>query len=240
MSLAEKVILVTGGAGHFGTAIVKSLIELNAIPVSLDLNENPDCFSLNVDLTKADDVLSSIELVSNKFGKIHGLVNNAGIIYNEPLINIMNPDSFRHGFDTFDRYLKINLNSVFYVTVCVAEQMVRKRVKGKIINISSISAQGNAGQTVYSAAKAGIEGLTKTWARELGPFGICVNAIAPGFIDTPSTHHALSQDIIKHIKSNTPLRKLGNVDEITKTIIYLMNSDFVNGEIIQVDGGLTL
>ena len=106
--------------------------------------------------------------------------------------------------------------------------------------MSSISAVGNAGQTAYSAAKAGLIALTKTWSKELGAFGIRSVAIAPGFIDTKSTSFALNDGIKKHILKNTPLKKLGNINDITKSILFAIENDFLNGTVIDVDGGLTI
>ena len=126
------------------------------------------------------------------------------------------------------------------VSSIVIEKMVLKRTKGIVVNISSISAQGNAGQTAYSAAKAGVEALTKTWAKELGIFGIRVVAIAPGFMDTESTHKALNEKIINALKQKVPLKTLGNAKDVSEAIVYAIESEYVNGAVLKIDGGLTL
>ena len=118
--------------------------------------------------------------------------------------------------------------------------MARDRVKGVIINFSSISAAGNAGQIAYSAAKAGIEALTKALAKELGMFKIRVCALAPGFIETESTKNSLSESMLDYWKKETPLRRLGKVEDITRTIEYVIETDYLSGEIIHIDGGLTI
>ena len=126
------------------------------------------------------------------------------------------------------------------MTSVVVEQMVMHRSKGVIVNISSISACGNEGQTAYSAAKAGVNAMTVTWSKELGPMGIRCNAISPGFIDTDSTHNALKEKIIAHIHSNTPLRRLGQVEEVSQAVASVIANDFINGVILNVDGGLKI
>jgi 3-oxoacyl-[acyl-carrier protein] reductase len=118
--------------------------------------------------------------------------------------------------------------------------MVSKRQKGVIINISSISAKGNAGQSAYSAAKAAINALTVTWSKELGMFGIRCNAIAPGFFDTDSTHQELDESKLKAYQKNTPVGRLGKTDEIVDAIEFIIGNDYYNGSILELDGGLVI
>ena len=136
--------------------------------------------------------------------------------------------------------IKVNLSSVFYCSVNVVEQMINKRIKGVIINISSISANGNADQSAYSAAKAGVNALTAVWSRELGAFGIRTASIAPGFFETESTHKALNDKIIEKIKSEIPLRKLGKPEELAKAVRFIIENDYFNGKILELDGGMVL
>ena len=118
--------------------------------------------------------------------------------------------------------------------------MAANRIKGVIVNLSSVSAAGNPGQTAYSAAKAGVEAMTAVWARELGPLGIRVVAIAPGFVDTHSTHAALSEEALKEWKRRTPLGRLGTAQEIASTVLFVLENDFISGCTIRVDGGLVI
>jgi 3-oxoacyl-[acyl-carrier protein] reductase len=118
--------------------------------------------------------------------------------------------------------------------------MAKHRVRGLIINISSIAAQGNIGQTAYSAAKAGIEAMTKVWSKELGMFKIRAVCIAPGFIETPSTHDSLSEAVIEKWKKQIPLGHLGALEEIGKTVAFAIENNYINGKIISVDGGLSI
>jgi 3-oxoacyl-[acyl-carrier protein] reductase len=240
MDIKGLVVVVTGGAGNFGQGIVKSLEAKGAIVVILDLQGVDKENYYQVDLCQEQQVVDTIDSIMEKYNRIDVLINNAGIIYSEPLINIMNPKQMRHSYATFDKYLRVNLDSTFIISAVVAEKMVKKRIKGLLINMSSISAGGNAGQSAYAAAKAGVIALTKTWSKELGAFGIRSVAIAPGFIDTPSTATALNEGIIKHIITNTPLKKMGKVDDISSTILYAIENDFLNGTVLNVDGGLTI
>lgn len=240
MDVKDLVIIVTGGTGNIGQNIVRRLESKGACVINLDLQESDKENYYKVDLCNEKQVEDIIDSILKKYLKIDVLINNAGIIYSEPLVNIMNPKKRRHSYSTFNKYVKANLDSTFIISSIVAEKMVKKRTKGVIINMSSISAVGNAGQSAYSAAKAGVIALTKTWSKELGVFGIRSVAIAPGFIDTESTTIALNDGIIKHIVKNTPLRRLGNIENISETVIYIIKNDFLNGAVINVDGGLTL
>ena len=243
---AKKVAIVTGGANNLGLEISKELKKNGIDVIIFDIDESrlselkDEFFVYKVDVTDEKEVSKAIQTVLNKFKRVDILINNAGVIYSEPLINIMSIDSMRHSYKSFKNIIDINLNSVFLVSSYVVESMIKNRVKGVIINISSISAKGNAGQSAYSASKAGVEALTKTWAKELGGFGIRSVAIAPGFIDTGSTNRALNEKIIKHIKSNTPLKRLGRADEVSNTVLFLINNEFINGTVIELDGGLII
>lgn len=243
---SAKVAIVTGGAGGLGIHISHALSEKGFNVVVLDMNEKamsslPETYiKIKVDVTNQNEVEEAIAYVHSKCGRIDVLINNAGVIYNEPLINITKPDNMKHSYQSFLKNIDINLNSVFLLSSSVAEVMVKSRTKGVIVNISSISSCGNAGQTAYSAAKAGVNAMTKTWAKELGPLGIRVVAIAPGFIDTESTSHALDESILKHLKKNTPLRKLGHSKNISESILHVIENDFITGTILEVDGGLKI
>jgi len=240
MKVKDLTIVVTGGAGDLGKEVVSNLTQKGANVFVLDLKESEHPNYFQVDLLNEDSVSSAVEQIIEQTSKIDVLVNSAGSIHSQPLINIMNPKEMRHSYEDFKKYVSLNLDTTFITTSVVVEKMVKKRTKGLIINISSISATGNAGQSAYSAAKAGVEALTKTWSKELGVFGIRSVAIAPGFIETESTHHALNQGIINHVKKNTPLRKLGEASNISHSIVYAIENDFLNGVVLSVNGGLTI
>jgi 3-oxoacyl-[acyl-carrier protein] reductase len=118
--------------------------------------------------------------------------------------------------------------------------MIMRRINGVIVNISSISAKGNAGQSAYSAAKAGLESMTIVWSKELGSFGIRCVAIAPGFIETEAMYRALSGERIEELKQQNPLKRLGKDENISSTVLFAINNDYVNGCVIGIDGGLIL
>lgn len=246
MELEGAVALVTGGAKGLGLAIATYLQEMGAIVVVADLDteslaalpENIE--GHNLDVTQPEDAKAMVKAVVERHGRIDVLVNNAGVICSEPMVNIMSPSGMMHDYDRFRKSITINLDSVFIMTSAVVEQMVTHRTRGVIVSISSISACGNEGQTAYSAAKAGVNAMTVTWSKELGRLGIRCNAVAPGFIDTDSTRNALNESIIKHIQSNTPLRRLGRSEEVAQAVASVITNDFMNGVVLNVDGGLTV
>ena len=149
------------------------------------------------------------------------------------------PDGIKkHDLDAWNKVISTNLSSIFYVTVNVVEKMILNRTKGVIVNISSVSSSGNAGQSAYSAAKAGVNALTATWAKELGMMGIRVVSVSPGFTDTESTHKVMSQSNLKNLIREVPLRRLGMPEEIADGILFAIKNDFINGKVLELDGGL--
>jgi 3-oxoacyl-[acyl-carrier protein] reductase len=168
------------------------------------------------------------------------LINNAGVLHSEPLIRLADSGLQKHELGTWDLVLRTNLNSVFYMTTCVVEKMVRTRKKGVVVNIGSISAAGNPGASAYSAAKAGVHALTHAWARELGPMGIRVIAVAPGFMDTDSASAAMSETAMRETIKRVPLRRLGKPEEVAKAVVSVIENDFFNGKVLELDGGLII
>lgn len=246
MVVKGAVALVTGGAQGLGLAIARRLAEEGATVVVADHNAKTlaalpqGLEGVPMDVTEPEQVKPAVAGIVERFGRLDILVNNAGVIFSEPFVNIMNPAGVMHDYGRFRASLTVNLDSVFIVTSAVVEHMVKRRTKGVIVNISSISASGNEGQTAYSAAKAGVNAMTVTWAKELGRWGIRSNAVAPGFIGTDSTRDALNEAALKHIQSNTPLRRLGQADEVAQAVIALVENDFINGAVLDVNGGLTI
>lgn len=246
MELEGAVALVTGGAKGLGLVIATHLQEQGAKVIVADLDVEAlavlpgQMEGYVLDVTRLDDAKAVVKGLVEQHGHIDVLVNNAGVIYSEPMVNIMSPSGIMHDYERFRKSITANLESVFIMTSAVVEQMVMRRTKGVIVNISSISARGNEGQTAYSAAKAGVNAMTVTWSKELGRLGIRCNAVAPGFIDTDSTHNALNESIVKHILSNTPLRRLGSAIEVAKAVSTLIDNDFMNGVVLDVNGGLTI
>jgi 3-oxoacyl-[acyl-carrier protein] reductase len=244
--LKDAVALVTGGAQGLGMAIAHMLATEGANVVVADRNADaltslPQCLEgLHMDVTDPEQVIAGVDGILDRHGRLDILVNNAGVIFSEPFVNLMSPFSITHDYTRFRESIIVNLDSVFIVTSAVAEKMVKHRIKGAIVNISSISGSGNEGQTAYAAAKAGVNAMTVTWSKELGRWGIRTNAVAPGFIDTASTRNALNPVALKHIENNTPLRRLGRSEDVAKAVISLIENDFINGVVLDVNGGLRI
>ena len=246
LQISGAVALVTGGARGLGLAIASHLQALGATVAVADrdpeaLASLPAQFHKHqVDVTQPQAVKAVIAEIVARLGKIDILVNNAGVISSEPFVNVLNPAGMMHDYGRYRDAVVLNMDSVFIVTSAVVEQMVSRRSKGIIVNISSISACGNEGQTAYSAAKAGVNAMSVTWSKELGRWGIRCNAVAPGFIRTDSTQQALKEETLKHIKANTPLRRLGEPNEVALAVAAVIENDFMNGVVLHVNGGLTI
>jgi 3-oxoacyl-[acyl-carrier protein] reductase len=247
MELTGKGVIVAGGAGSIGRAVVEHLSRNGARVAVLDSDpEGARKFTdatvtyLRADAADEQAVAQAVAAAVATLGEIHVLVNCTGMIHSEPLITLTDPQRRRHEVPNWDAVIRSNLTATFVVSLYVAEHMVTNRIKGVIVNFSSIAAAGNPGQTAYAAAKAGVEAMTVVWARELGSLGIRVLAIAPGFVDTPSTGAALSASSLQELKRRTPLRRLATVQEIAQTVSFAIENDFVTGRTISIDGGLTL
>jgi 3-oxoacyl-[acyl-carrier protein] reductase len=156
------------------------------------------------------------------------------------LLNLFDPADRRHSLELWQEIIDVNLTAVFLVTRALVARMAEQRIRGVVVSMSSIAARGNAGQGAYSAAKAGVEALTRAWAKELGVLGFRFLAIAPGFVDTASTRTALSEEALAELKRRTPLRRLGQADEIAAAVLYALQNDMATGTVLEVDGGLTL
>ena len=167
-------------------------------------------------------------------------VNNAGLIYSAPLVNMIGKGNRVRSTQALQQVLTAHLFSVFYVTGQVVDRMLRPRTKGVVISISSISACGNPRQCAYSAAKAGVNVLPHTWAKELGGFGIRFVSIAPGFLDTPSTRDALSENILAKLKPQIPFRRFRHVEHVYQAAGLAIENDCVSGTFSEVDGGLVI
>ena len=186
---------------------------------------------VKADVSKAEEVDRAVKQAIDKFGKIDVLVNNAGITRDTLLMRMKEED--------FDKVIEINLKGTFLVTKAVTPYMMKKR-NGKIINLSSVvGVTGNAGQSNYSASKAGIIGFTKSIAKELASRNIRANAVAPGFIDTDMTS-VLSEDIKANINAQIPMKRMGTAREIANVVYFLGSeeSSYITGQVINIDGGM--
>lgn len=249
MDIKNKKIIVTGGVSGIGRVVVDKLVGESAVVGVFDNDKkgldklkksNPNIYCKACNVASYEDVKIAVKEFYNELKGIDVLVNNAGILFSSPLISF-SPDGIKkHNVDDWHRIIDINLNSIFYLTLNVVEKMILNRTKGVIINISSVSSSGNAGQSAYSAAKAGVNALTATWAKELGMMGIRVLAIAPGYTDTDSTNYVMSESNLKSIINEVPLRRLGRPEEIADAILFAIKNDYLNAKVMEVDGGLII
>jgi 3-oxoacyl-[acyl-carrier protein] reductase len=247
MTVAGKAVLVAGGAGHLGRGVVAALEDAGARIAVIDRSPagaapfaDGSVSYHPADVADEHEAARAVDEATAWLGGLDALVNCAGLIHSEPLVNLLRPERRRHRIETWENVLRANLTAAFVIGAVVAERMATARTKGVIVNISSVAAAGNAGQSAYSAAKAGLEALTAAWGKELGLFGIRAVAIAPGFIDTPSTHETLGEGLVKEWTRKTPLRRLGSLEAVTSAVLFAIANEFVTGRTIHVDGGLTV
>lgn len=243
--MPDRSVLVTGAAGEIGGYLVDELLKDTWNVCGLDrrspANLDRAGFSFEeCDLADAAGTERKIEVFHERFGAFDAVINCAGLIANAPLMSFLEGRLVHHDFELWDSVLSSCLSSAFYVTACTVPKMVSSGKKGVIINIGSICSRGNAGQSAYSAAKAGINGLTAALAKELGPMGIRVVALAPGYFDTASTRNNVSADKLKQIKSFVPLKRLGIIEEIASAVRFILTNQYLNGTVVELDGGLVL
>lgn len=252
MRMREKVTLVTGGAAGIGKATALRFAEEGAIVIICDVNEalgmetarllgERAAFS-RVNVADRAEVQAWIDEVVAKYQRIDILVNNAGVLRDGLLIKFKEGQLVGQMPEAdFDLVVSVNLKGVFNCTQAVAPVMARQG-GGVILNATSIvGLDGNFGQTNYVASKSGVIGMTKVWARELGRFGIRVNAVAPGFTLTEMVA-AMPEKILESMKARTPLGRLGDPRDIANAYLFLASDDasFITGETLRVDGGIVV
>ena len=238
----NKVVLITGGTGGIGSNIVKELAHKGYKVIfsynkseakALDIQSELEKDGIQTDIIKADitrrvEAKKMVEYVVNKYGKIDVLINSAGISQIKLFTDITDED--------WNTMLQTNLTSAFYTTQEAVRYMISQK-SGCIINISSVWGMVGASCEVhYSVAKAGLDGMTKSLAKELGPSNIRVNSIAPGIINTSMNSH-LSDDEITDIINEIPLEKIGQPSSISKCVNWLIEDDYTTGQVISINGG---
>jgi 3-oxoacyl-[acyl-carrier protein] reductase len=242
----KRLAVVTGAARGIGRAIVLELLKQDRIVAGLDINaeqlselENVvkeagfTVITKCVDITNTDEFTETLESLASEHGGIGILVNNAGITRDGLIMRMSDED--------FDKVIAVNLRAAFVATRTAAKSMVRNKF-GRIISLSSVSGIiGNAGQTNYSASKAGLIGMTKTVARELAKKKITANCVAPGFIETEMTKK-LPEPVIEAAKQLIPLRRVGSVDDVAKAVAFLASDEaaYITGQVLCVDGGMAM
>jgi len=184
-------------------------------------------------------VIAMVARVTEDFGALHGLVNNAGILRDGLLLKVRDGEISTMSLAQWQAVIDVNLTGVFLCTREVAARMVEAKSEGVIVNISSISRAGNMGQTNYSAAKAGVASATVVWAKELARYGIRVAGIAPGFIETEMVA-SMKPEALEKMTAGIPLRRMGKPEEIAHSLAYIIENDYYTGRILELDGGLRL
>ncbi|KFN90199.1 3-oxoacyl-[acyl-carrier-protein] reductase [Tetragenococcus muriaticus] len=243
MELQGKNVFITGSTRGIGLAMAKAFAQQGANivlngrkEISEELiteikNFGVNCIGLSGDISDFSSAKQMIEQAQEQLGDIHVLVNNAGMNNDKLLLRMKEED--------FESVLKVNLTGTFNMTQPLLKKMLKQK-QGVIINMASVSGlTGNVGQANYAASKAGVVGFTKTVAKEAASHGITCNAIAPGFITTDMTD-VLSDKVKTQINETVPLQRLGNPEDIAQTAIFLAQNPYITGQVISVDGGLTM
>jgi len=244
LKLTGKVALVTGGAQGIGKEVGLLLARNGANIIVSDINLEkaeetskeieligPKTMAIKVDVANLKEVERMVEAILEKFGRIDILVNNAGITRDKLILRMTEED--------WDAVLNVNLKGTFNCTKAVVRHMAKQR-SGKIVSIASVVGEmGNAGQVNYSASKAGVIGLTKTIAREFAQRGINVNAIAPGYIETPMTD-VLPEKVKEELKRLIPMERLGKPVDVAEAVLFLVSeeSNYITGHVLNVNGGI--
>ena len=247
----NRVAFITGGSRGIGKGIAENLAEGGAKIAIIDINEEAlqeveaefkeqgiDILTIKANVVNPEEVEGAMAQVVKEFGALDILVNNAGIIRDNLLFKMTDSD--------WDQVIDVHLKGAFNTTRAAQKYMVQQKY-GRIINISSTSALGNIGQANYATVKAGLQGLTKTLAKELGKFGITSNAVAPGFIETDMTKATAArigvsfEDFLKAGASKIPVGRIGKPSDIANAVAFFADekSSFVNGQVIYVAGGPT-
>lgn len=242
--LQDKVVIVTGAAAGIGHATANRFALEGCRIVAWDVTEcrgcAPEWLSQRVDVRESAQVDAAVADVMARYGRIDVLVNNAGILRDGMLVKVKDGQVVGTlSDDAFDAVLNVNLRGMFVCTRAVVPHMIAGG-GGVILNASSVvGLYGNFGQTNYVASKAGVVGMTKTWARELGRHNIRVNAVAPGLIGTDILK-AMPEKVLDGMRQHTPLGRLGRPEEIAEAYLWLASSSasFVTGAVLSVDGGI--
>jgi 3-oxoacyl-[acyl-carrier protein] reductase len=252
MRLQGKVTLITGGAAGIGRATAERFVEEGAQVVICDVDQDageavvqglgPQHRFYRVDVSDRDAVQVWVDDVVAKYGRVDVLINNAGVLRDNQLVKVKEGELVKQMPEAdFDLVVAVNLKGVFNCTQAAAPHMIRQG-GGVMLNATSIvGLDGNFGQTNYVATKAGVIGMTKVWARELGRYNIRVNAVAPGFTATEMVMQ-MPEKILAGMRARTPLGRMGEPRDIANAYLFLASDEasFVSGTVLRVDGGIVV
>jgi 3-oxoacyl-[acyl-carrier protein] reductase len=241
----RRRVVITGSSGEIGSHLVTHFAAAGWMALGVDVqpprtDTQADVIWAGCDLANGAETMRTLNDLSARYGVPDVLVNCAGRIANSPLLR-RGPDGWEiHDFTLWNEVIASGLTSAFHATAICARLMVEAHRKGVIVNISSVCANGNPGQVAYSAAKAGLNGLTLALAKELGPLGIRVVGLAPGYFETTSTTRNVSEARLAKVIGAVPVKRLGRVAEIADAIDFIIGNEYVNGTIVELDGGLVV
>jgi 3-oxoacyl-[acyl-carrier protein] reductase len=253
MELRNKTVVVTGGGRGIGRSIAVRLARQGANLALLDLHaaeleasvalcaaESVQARGYGVNVADETEVCAAMARIAADFGRLDGLVNNAGIVRDALLVKVKDGAvTGRMSMEQWSAVIAVNLSGVFLCAREAAARMIECGNGGVIVNISSISRTGNAGQSNYSAAKAGVEAMSVVWAKELARYGIRVGAVAPGFTQTEILA-SMRSEVLDKLTAPVPLKRLGRPEEIAHAVLFIFENDFFTGRCLEVDGGLRL
>jgi 3-oxoacyl-[acyl-carrier protein] reductase len=253
MKIKDKTIVITGAGRGIGRALAVRFATQGANVALLDLNAadlaaaTQQCIELGVramaytvDVSREADISAALDAVVRDFGSLDVIINNAGIVKDALLIKVKDGDVVgKMSLEQWRAVIDVNLTGVFLCAREAAERMIKLAKGGVIINISSISRHGNAGQSNYAAAKSGVASMTVVWAKELARYGIRVGSIAPGFTHTDILA-SMKPEVLEKVIAPVPLKRLGQPDEIAHAAQFIVENDFFTGRCLDLDGGLRL
>jgi 3-oxoacyl-[acyl-carrier protein] reductase len=248
-----KTILVTGAGRGIGRSLARHFAGKGARLALLDLNAadveatHAECAQIGAvarsyiaDAANEDNVVEALDQVTVDFGRLDGLINNAGIVRDAMLVKVKEGRVVgKMTLEDWQSFIDTNLTGVFLCAREAAQRMISQSGGGVIVNVSSISRAGNAGQTNYSAAKAGVAAMTVVWAKELARYGIRVGAVAPGFIRTPMVA-GMKPEALAKMTAPIPLGRLGEPEEIAHAVGFIFENELFTGRCLEVDAGLRM
>jgi 3-oxoacyl-[acyl-carrier protein] reductase len=238
-------MLITGTSGEIGRHLAQHFLERSWTVLGLDKHPPaPDGPSALVfkqcDLTDASEAAVAVDALVASHGPVDALINCAARIANSPLVRLGPTGWEMHDPELWRDVVTSGLTTAFHATGLIVKHMLQARRPGVVVNMSSVCASGNPGQVAYSTAKAGLNGFTLALSKELGPLGIRVVGLAPGYFDTRSTRDNVSDARLAKLTNAVPLRRLGDVDEIAAAVEFIVATEYVNGTVIELDGGLVV